>query len=140
VSHYTKLNIQAQQKYEAELISALEQLVGEGKVETSERPITLKDWQGQSTSLKAEIVVRKKTLGELAGRDVLANDLGYARNNTEGYDVHCDEAGFSKVNQNLVAQYYAEKVTAKKMRANGYSVARKELANGQIQLTCQKYG
>lgn len=140
MSHYTRLNIQAQQKYEAELIAALEQHFGEGKVESHEKPVALKDWQGSSTAEKAEIVIRKKTLSEKMHRDVLANDLGYRRNKEEGYDVIADEAGFPKAHQDIVAQYYAEKVTAKKMRANGYSVARKELANGQIQLTCQKYG
>jgi hypothetical protein len=140
MSHYARLNIQAQQKYEAELVAALGEHFGAAGVEVHDTAKGLKDWQGQSTKEKAEIIIRKDTLSQKLGRTVLANDLGYKRNNDEGYDVIADEAGFPKAHQDLVAQYYAEKVASKKLKAQGYAVARKVLSSGQIQLTAQRYG
>lgn len=140
MSHYAKLNIQAQQRYEAELVAALKEHFGAAGVEAHDTAKNLKDWQGHDTKLKAEIIIRKATLSEKLGRQVLANDLGYARNKDEGYDVHADEAGFPKEHQDLVAQYYAEKVAAKKLKAQGYAVSRRVLSSGQIQLTAQRYG
>jgi hypothetical protein len=140
MSHYARLNIQAQQKYEAELIAALQEHFGETGVEAHDTAKGLKDWQGNATKERAEIIVRKDTLSKKLGRQVLANDLGYKRNNSEGYDVIADEAGFPKAHQDLVAQYYAEKVAAKKLKAQGYAVQRQVLSSGQIQLTAQRYG
>lgn len=140
MSHYMQLIIQAQQKFEAELVAALKQHFGESEVEYSaSSKIPLKHWDGRPSKLKAEIVVRKDSLGKKAGRAVLCNDLGYERDASGGYTVHADVAGFPLADQNLVAQFYAEKVTTKKMKAKGYNVKRAQLDDGRIELTLQKY-
>lgn len=141
MSHYTQLSIKAQQKYETELVAALKQHFGENGVEYSAASkIPLKHWDGRTSKLKAEIVVRKNTLGRKAGHEVLCNDLGYERDNEGGYTVHADIAGFPLNDQNLISKYYAEKVTAKKMKARGYNIAeRAQLEDGRIELTLRRY-
>jgi len=140
MSHYTKMSIAAQQKYEAELISALKNHFGEKAVEScGDKKQKLKDWQGQDTSMKANIIIRKKDLGKKIGRSVLANDLGYERNKDGGYDVHVDAAGFPQSDQDLVAKFYADKVATKQLKAQGYQVKRAELATGEVELVGTRY-
>ena len=141
MSHYVKLNIQAQQKFEAELVAALVQHFGEGKVEShGDKKVDLLNYAGQKSNLKGNIVVRKAAQGEKLGRYVASNDLGYERNKEGGYDVHVDMDGFPKEHQNLVAQYYAEKVATSQLQAKGYQVQRQLLKTGEIELTAQRYG
>lgn len=140
MSHYTKLGIRAQQKYEAELVQALKQHFGADGVEVSgDSKIPLKMWNGSDARLKANLVIRKETLGRKLGHYVAANDLGYERNTDGGYDVHADETAFPKEHQNLVAKYYAELVATKRLKAQGFMVKRAELRTGEIELTATKY-
>jgi hypothetical protein len=141
MSHYVKLSIQAQQRFEAELVAALVQHFGEGKVEShGDKKVDLLNYSGQKSGLKGNIVVRKATQGEKLGRYVLVNDLGYERNTKGGYDVHVDMDGFPQADQNLVAQFYAEKVATKQLQEKGYQVQRALLPTGEIELTAQRYG
>lgn len=133
------MTIQAQQKFEAELIEALEQHFGEGSVQVHEKPIALKDWMGHPTANKAHLVVPKNVQEKKAGHALAVTELGYERNKSGTYECHYDPDGFSAEHANLIAQYYAEKVTAKQMKKQGFSVARKQLEDGRIQLTCQRY-
>jgi hypothetical protein len=139
MSHYTKLNIQAQQKFEFELFAALKEHFGDAGVESHDKAASLKSWTGADSGLQANLIVRKSAQSKKAGHEVLSNDLGYLRNSTGGYDVHADEAGFPVKDQHLVAQYYARNVTTKQMRQQGYNVRESELPNGEIRLHCSKY-
>ena len=141
MSHYVRLNIQAQQRFEAELVAALVQHFGEGKVEShGDKKVDLLSYTGQKSGLKGNIVVSKAAQGEKLGRYVLVNDLGYERNKAGGYDVHVDMDGFPQADQNLVAQFYAEKVATKQLQEKGYQVQRALLPTGEIELTAQRYG
>jgi hypothetical protein len=139
MSHYTKASIQAQQKYEAELLTALCDHFGKEGVESHGGTLVpLKMWNGGDSGLKANIVIRQPTLGRKLGHKVLANDLGYERNKEGGYDVHVDATAFPKTSQDQVAQRYAELVAMKRLKATGYRVQRKQLEDGRIQLTAMR--
>ena len=140
MSHYVKLSIQAQQRFEAELVAALVQHFGEGKVEShGDKKVDLLNYAGQKSNLKANIVVRKAAQGEKLGRYVASNDLGYERNAQGGYDVHVDMDGFPLEHQHLVAQYYSERAIARNAEETGYQVAEREAVNGEVHLTLQRY-
>lgn len=140
MSHYTKLSIQAQQKFESELLASLKKHFGETKVEMHEKKASLKTYAGADSGLKANIIVRKQAQGEKLGRYMAVNDLGYERNTQGGYDVHADLDGYSTETQNLIAKDYAERVATKQLKAKGYTVKRKELTTGEVQLVAQRYG
>jgi hypothetical protein len=140
MSHFTKLSIAAQQKHEVQLIEALEQHFGEGTVAVHESKVSLKDYAGYATKNKANLVITQASQRKKANNNhLMVTELGYERNDEGTYECHYDNDGFNKKHQDLVAKYYAEKVTKKTMAAQGFMVARKELDNGHIQLTCTKY-
>lgn len=135
MSHYTKMSISAQQEYEAELVAALKKHFGEDVETHGDTKVPLMTWDRRDSGLKANIVVRKKTLAQKKGYEVLSNDLGYERNKEGGYNVHADEAGFDTLSQNAVASYYAQELTEKRLKSQGYSVAaRKTLEDGRVQV------
>lgn len=138
MSHYTKASIVAQQKYEAQLLTALNEYFGQAGVETHDSKAVLRTWNGEDSGLKANIIIRKKNLGRKLGREVLANDLGYERDATGGYDVHVDETAFPKAAQDQVSQRYAELVAMSRLKAQGYKVKSAKLEDGRVQLTAMR--
>lgn len=139
MSHYAKMSIQAQQKFESHLVDALAEHFGEGTVEVHEDKKYLNDWHGRKTTTKANLIVRKDTLTKKLGYAALGNDLGYERNSAGGYDVHVDTATCPEEHLNLIAMNYAERVSKSQMKLKGFSVKREQLSTGEIALTCQKF-
>jgi hypothetical protein len=141
MSHYVKMSIQAQQRYEAELVAALKKHFGENHVEShGEKKADLLSWNGSKSGLKANIIIRRKAQEAKAGHALAVNDLGYERNKDGGYDVHLDADGFPTAHQNLIAQDYATRVATKQLKAKGYSVKQAELTTGEIRLVAQRMG
>jgi hypothetical protein len=141
MSHYTKMSIQAQQKYEAELLAALKGHFGDTNVEHhTDKKAELRMWNGGHSGLKANLVVRRKGQEAKVGHALAVNDLGYERNNEGGYDLHVDVDGFPVEDQNKVAQAYAASVATKQLKAKGYSVKSTALPTGEVRLVAQRFG
>lgn len=137
MSHFTEIKVDFQQKYEAELIAALEEVFG--KVEVHDKAKELKAYTGQSATEAAHlgktencnIIIRQKDLQKAGGG--LTNDAGYMRTEDGKYRVFIDVAGFSVANQGKVAQSYATRVSTKQLEAEGYQV-KKVVENGVVRL------
>jgi Protein of unknown function (DUF1257) len=142
MSHYARLSIQAQQKFEAELVASLQEHFGTNGVEVHEQKADLLTYMKEKSGLKANIIVRQATQGKkFGGRMLAVNDLGYERNTKGTYDLHVDEDGFNSEAQSAVIMSYAEKVAKKQMLTRGYGVAKRAtLPTGEVQLTLQRYG
>jgi hypothetical protein len=77
MSHYAKLSIQAQQKFEAELLAAVKDHFGADGVEFHEQKTDLLSWNRTKSGLKANIIVRRPMQERKAGHALAVNDLGY---------------------------------------------------------------
>lgn len=144
MSHYTKLAVNYQEKYEPELLLAIEKTL-DAKPEVHEEPVELYNYWGEQTSRKTDaterserchIVVRRGQ-GKLEGR--ATNDCGWRRNGQGGYDAFIDEAGIHAKEQGEISQLYSAAVAEKQMKSMGYTVQRKQLENGHVQLVASKY-
>lgn len=148
MSHYTSMEMEMQQKNEADFIAALTNHFGEGAVEVHTDPVALKVWNGSSalernaygTAPKCHIVVRRQAIEKALGRHCATNDLGFRRREDGKYDAHLDLAGFDKTAQDKVAQDYAVRVASRKLKAQGYTLKREVLKDGRVKLVAQKYG
>ncbi len=142
MSHFVEIKVNFDQKYEKELVSALEKQFGEGTVEVHDEAKSLKLWNGQSASNesyygkagKCNLIIRRSTQEKKAGGYVASNDAGYERTEDGKYKAYIDEAGFSKALQGLVAQEYALQVSERKLKAEGYMTKRVEQNNGTVRL------
>lgn len=142
MSHYTEIKVNFDQKFEKELISALEEQFGEGGVEVHNEAASLKLWNGQGTTQdtgygkanKCHLIIRRETQSKKAGHNVLSNDAGYERTEDGKYKVYLDAAGFGQNLQDKVTQSYTLKVAEKKLKAEGYIVKRVPQENGTIRL------
>lgn len=147
MSHYTEIKVNFDQKYEKELIAALEEHFGEGNVEVHDDAKVLKLWNGVSSAQntdwgktdKCNLVITRATQSKKVGHDVLSNDAGYARTEDGKYKAFIDAAGFNKGLQGLVSQSYALKVSEKKLKAEGYMTKRVVKADGTIRLEARIY-
>lgn len=142
MSHYTEIKVNFDQKFEKELVAALEEHFGEGGVEVHEDGVMPKLWNGQSaardsgfgTAKKCHLIVTRETQSKKAGHNVLSNDAGYERTSDGKYKAYIDAAGFSDALQGKVSQSYALRVAEKKLKAEGYTVKRVPQDNGTIRL------
>lgn len=142
MSHYTEIKVNFDQKYERELVAALEEQFGEGKVEVHSEAKGLKMWNGTSAAMEAgkcHLVITKATQCLKAGHNVLSNDAGYERTEDGKYKAYIDPAGFSAALQGLVAQSYALRVSEKKLKAEGYMTKRVTKADGTVRLEARIY-
>lgn len=142
MSHFTEIKVNFDQKYERELIAALEEHFGEGNVEVHEEGKNLKMWNGAAAGNQAgkcQLVITKDTQCKKAGHNVLSNDAGYQRTNDGKYKAFIDAAGFGNDLQGLVAQSYALRVTEKKLKAEGYMTKRVQKEDGVIRLEARIY-
>lgn len=142
MSHFTEIKVNFDQKYERELIAALEEHFGEGNVEVHEEGKSLKMWNDVAAGNQAgkcQLVITKATQVKKAGHNVLSNDAGYQRTSDGKYKAYIDAAGFSTNLQGLVAQSYALRVTEKKLKAEGYMTKRVAKEDGTIRLEARIY-
>lgn len=147
MSHFTEIKVNFDQKYEADLIAALEEHFGEGNVEVHEDGDDLKTYYGEvnransglGRTEKCHLIVRKATQEKAAGRSIATNDAGYRRTEDGGYKVYLDAAGFNEKLQGLVAQSYTLRVSERKLKAEGYMCSRVKKADGTVRLEARIY-
>jgi len=147
MSHYTEIELDISQKFEKQLIEALEDEFGVGSVEVNEQPKDMMGYDGtnRSTGWRAgkkdinkappcHIIIRRKYLGPVS------NDIGFVRNKNGGFDAHIDDMnGLGSKIKNKVMREYAARVAAKTMKAKGYTVKRAVTKTGEVKLTCSKW-
>jgi len=147
MSHFTEIKVNFDQKYEKELIGALEEHFGEGNIEVHEEGEDLKTYMGtvnnRNSGLgkteKCHLIIRRATQEKAAGHHIATNDAGYCRTEDGKYAVYLDAAGFSPKLQGLVAQSYGLKVAEKKLKAEGYMTKRVQKEDGTIRLEARIY-
>jgi len=144
MSHYTKMEVNYQQKYETELLLAIEEVLG-AKPEVHDKPVELLNYFGEKTSTKTaeadradkcHIVLRR---GNGVLKDRPTNDVGWKRTEEGGYEAFLDDKGVTAAEAGKVSQMYAVAVAEKQTKLKGYSVSKKTLSDGRIQLTAVKY-
>jgi len=148
MSHFTEIKVNFDQKYEPQLINALEEHFGKGNVEVHEDGEDLKTYYGEvnransglGKTEKCHLIVRKETQEKAAGRGLATNDAGYYRTQDgKGYKVFLDHAGFNDRLQGLVAQSYGLLVAEKKLKAEGYMTKRVQKEDGVVRLEARIY-
>ena len=139
MSHSTTMEVNMKVSNETDLIASLKAHFGEDSVEIHTKPTTLNTYYDKPSDLKAHIIVRRKFLSKKIGHNVLSNDLGYTRQDDGTYKMTVDDAGFSVKDRNKVAQDYTERVSVRKMKAQGFMTKKTMLPNGHVKLTCERY-
>lgn len=138
MSHYTEMKPKFLEKNEKDLIAALEATFGEGSVEVHKNAVNIGGYDS-AAGKKAHIVVRKDKVRKAFGNQGW-NDIGYERQEDGTYSLWADPADFSKANQDKVAQDYAERVAARSLKKQGYTLKRQVLKDGVVKLVATKYG
>lgn len=147
MSHFSEMKVDHSQKYESELIAALESVFGEGTVEVHENGDGLYGYTGNNRSLlgtnskdyapPCHLIVRRKNVGSAA------NDVGYRRTEEGGYVAYVSDydkkSNFKSEKRDRVMQDYATRVAEKQLRKQGYSVKRTITSDGVVKLTAVKY-
>lgn len=136
MSHFTKLEIKALAKNEAELIAALENRYGAGSVHVSNTATALTGYD-RHAGRKAHLVINKETLRKVEKRSGY-NDLGFERGADGAYTLHYDPSDVPKDSLDKVMMDYAERVAAKTMRAKGFTMRRELQKDGQVKLLFSK--
>lgn len=144
MSHYTELKPKFLVKSEAELVAALKKIYGDDAVEVHDTAVSIGGYDSQARK-KAHVIVRKEAIRKANAKDSTLgyssyNDLGYERSKDGTYSLWADPSDFSKKAQDMIAQDYAERVAAKKLKAQGYTLKREVLKNGVVKLVATKYG
>jgi hypothetical protein len=137
MSHYTELKPKFLTKSENELVAALQKLFGENSVEVHDTAVKIGGYDSQANK-KAHIVVRKEAVKKTCGTWGY-NDIGYERDGDGMYKLWADPTDFPVAKQDLIAQDYAERVAAKKLKAQGYTLKREVLKDGVVKLVATKY-
>lgn len=137
MSHYTELKPKFLTKSENELVAALTSFFGENNVEVHDTAVKIGGYDSQANK-KAHIVIRKENLHKAAG-GTCYNDLGYERDKDGMYKLWADPSDFPQKAQDKIAQDYAERVAAKKLKAQGYTLKREVLKDGVVKLVATKY-
>jgi hypothetical protein len=147
MSHFSEIKVDFSQKYEKELVAALEEKFGKGHVEIHPEGAALFGFQGDNRAHANQnspdyappchIIIRRKHVG------ASANDVGYRRTEDGKYVAYISDydkgSTFQPKKQNEVAQSYAEKVSTKQLKAKGYTVKRQVQKDGTIKLIATRY-
>jgi D-alanine-D-alanine ligase-like ATP-grasp enzyme len=147
MSHFTEIKVDFLQKYERQLIEALEAQFGAGNVEVHEDGAPLYGYQGDNRSLldrsspdyapPCHIIIRRNNVGSAA------NDVGYRRTGDGKYVAYISEfdkkRNFDVEKQNFVMQEYTARVAEKQLKSQGYSLKRVKEKDGTIKLYATKY-
>jgi len=143
MSHFTEMEVNFDQKHEADFIASLELQFGKGSVEIHESPQGLYGYQGDLRSKKpvnsadyapeCHIIIRRKNVGSAS------NDVGYRRLENGNYAAYISDYdkgnNFSQAKQNAVAQNYGVNVAEKNLKKQGWIVKRTQEKNGVIRIT-----
>ena len=139
------MEVNADQKHEAEFIAALEEQFGEGNVEVHNEPKGLYGYQGDLRSKKpvhsadyapeCHIIIRRKNVGSAS------NDVGYRRLENGKYAAYVSDydkgSNFNQEKQNKVAQNYGVAVTEKNLKKQGWIVQKNKLEDGTVRVTAK---
>ncbi len=144
MSHYTEMKPKFLVKSEAELVASLKKIYGDDAVEIHDDAVKIGGYDSQANK-KAHVIVRKEAIRKVNSKDNTMgyssyNDLGYERGKDGTYSLWADPSDFSKKAQDLIAQDYSERVAAKKLKSQGYTLKREVLKNGTVKLVATKYG
>lgn len=147
MSHFTEIRVNFDQKYEPQLIAALEEHFGKGNIEVHEEGEDLKTYYGEvnrtnsglGRTEKCHLIIRKAIQEKKAGHNIATNDAGYRRTEDGKYKVFVDNAGFNDRLQGLVAQSYGLLVAEKKLKAEGYMTKRVQKEDGVVRLEARIY-
>lgn len=146
MSHFTELNVECQQKNEAQLIEALEEIFGKGNIEVHEEGAGLYGYGGDLRSSLAKtnpnyappchLIVRRKNVGGAS------NDVGFRRNENGTYDAYISDYdkghNFNQAKVDKMMQHYTSGVTVKQLKKQGYQITKK-VENGNIVLVGTKF-
>lgn len=143
MSHFAEMKVDFKTKSQAELIKALEEIVGKGNVEVHEEPQDLLLWNGQKATNTTygkdyqappcEIIVRKKHL-PLKG---MTNDMGFKRQEDGTFAMYADKAGWGDKHTTQLKQEYTANVTEKTLKANGW-ITKRSMVKGKLVVTGEK--
>lgn len=144
MSHYTELKPKFLEKNEKELVAALKKVYGEEAVEVHDKAVSIGGYDSQAGK-KAHVIVRKEAIRKVNAKDNTFgyssyNDLGYERKEDGTYSLWADPSDFSKKAQDVIAQDYAERVAAKALKKQGYTLKRQVMKDGVVKLVATKYG
>lgn len=147
MSHFSEIKVDFSQKYEKELVAALEEQFGKGNVEVHPNGAALFGYRGDNRSKADEkspdyaplcnLIIRQGHVG------ASSNDVGYRRTEDGRYVAYIsdfDKGGhYNTQKQHKVAQHYAEKVSTKQLKAKGYTVKKELQKDGTIKLVATRY-
>lgn len=134
MSHATKMQVNFQQSQESALVTALENLLGEGAVEVHEEGTDLMTYTGRKASNlpQCHVVVRRGRLGKYV------SDAGYRREEDGGYTAYVDRDFFNPKKLDKIAQDYAISVATKNLKAQGY-LLNQTVVEGKVRITATRY-
>lgn len=142
MSHFAEMQVNFEQRHEAELIAALESQFGKGNVEVHIMPVGLEGFQGDDRSKLRQtskdyappchIIVRRRHVGSAA------NDIGFRRLETGGYAAYVSDfdktRNYNQQRQGKVLQEYTLLTSEKTLKTMGYSTTRQQLEDGTVRL------
>lgn len=137
------MEVEFKTKSQAELVKALESIVGQGNVEVHETGKNLKLWNGTDASNSSkgggfwappcEIIVRKAHLP----RKGMTNDMGFQRQENGTYKMYVDSAGWDSSNTADLKKEYTANVTEKTLKSNGW-ITKRSIVEGKLRITAEK--
>ena len=109
----------------------------ESQIEVHQEAVPLYGYQGDQRAQKAHIVIRRQHVGSAA------NDVGWEKQPDGTYRAWISEYDsrhrFNAEMQNRIKQEYAYHAVARQQRAQGRTVQRRELENGEIEVVIGGY-
>jgi hypothetical protein len=138
MSHFTKMEIKALEKNEAELVASLENHYGKGTVKTYSPAQKLQGYDA-SANKSAHLIITKDVVRRVEKTSGY-NDIGFERGKDGTYTLHYDPMDIPKTSLDKVMQDYAERVASKTMKAKGFSMRRELQKDGQVKLLFSKMG
>lgn len=129
MSHYTSIQLEIRDR--DALVAALADL-GFAEVEVHERPRHLRGFEGDRRSQKAEVIIRRRHLGDVS------NDIGFRRTPSGTYDAiiseYDQEEGYGADWRNRLMQRYGRHVAVNRLQKKGFRVVREEARDGKLHL------
>lgn len=133
MSHFT--TVKTRLVSSKHLVRALRDM-GYDEIEVHQEPQVLRNWMGGTTDRRAQVILRKGTLGKLS------NDIGFLQNDEGTLDFIGDEAGLGQALQPWVEklnQRYAYHVTKDLLAQQDFSlVEEEEDVDGAIHITLRR--
>jgi hypothetical protein len=135
MSHYAEIKVDALVRNEADLVGALSEVFGAAGVQVLKEARILEGMDRQSHR-KAHVIVTQAALRKHSSPGY--NELGFERKSDGTYSMHVDGMDLRPNVRDAIFQDYSQRVTERKLKANGYAIKRVKLDNGDIELTATK--